>query len=298
MLKINIKTNRSLLAILLSVTLQTALPARIPQAASHKESVSSSSAAPFAQDMQKLFTSPTVQDTLKCLQIRVYQKLNPGGSKPARLKEFFGFLSRPEARSTFSKWPHVCSDFIEELTKTMPVDDILEKFGLNQKDLSLPVAAAPLSSSPAEEAAKDGIITTILKNSRLSALASLASFGIGYIASFIKTKKITDKDKHQAETEERMQSALRYALKRNLSLSELKYLQAFSLTEAFTVLVDNLEDFKLFFIETLTEKDPELLINLMEKIQARAGKFFEEEAGSDTITNAEEIAVVDPVTCY
>lgn len=165
----------------------------------------------------------------------------------------------------FAKWQVICSDFAQELTKTMPIEDILKNLGVTKATLTtVPVKTLP--DTPEDNAAKDSVITAILKNSKFNALASLLSMGIGYVTSFVYTRSQVENPEHSTEC--LMQSALRVSLKKNLTLAQLKALQAFSDTVAFAVIVDNFEELKTLFIEELINADPSIVETLADHLAA------------------------------
>lgn len=208
--------------------------------------------------MKELLTRPAVGEALKEVQITVYAKLSQRGT----LTEFLKFATAN--MPLFAQWPAVCSDFVQEVTTTMPVDQFLNKLGVNKGMLE----AAPRGSvvdTPEDEAAKDNVITDILKNSKLHAITSLVTMGVGYVVSFLHAPTTkTAETEAQNKTEALLQNALRKALKKNLNLKQLKALHSFSQTRAFTILIDNLDELKEIFFDRLLKLDPTILEKFFE----------------------------------
>ncbi len=205
--------------------------------------------------LRKILTSPAAQKVFGRTRTLAYKKL--ADEKELGNLVTFALSNGP----LFAKWPAICSDFIEQLTQTMPVEDILNKIGLNKATITSEPASQLQIESAADIMAKDGVITAILKNSKLNALAGLISMGIGYVSSFVYSRTPAVENT-ELTTENLMQAALRTALKKNLKLTELKALQTFSNSKAFSILVDNFDTIKNLFITELIDEDPSVIETL------------------------------------
>lgn len=210
--------------------------------------------AAFQEKIRTIINYPEVKKALGGLYRNATYKL----SLAKELNPFTIFCLKNN--QIFERFPDIGMDFMEQVTETMPLESILSNFGLSQNQLTTTKKNKKYiaQDSPEVSAAKDSVITALLRNAKLNTLANMLSMGIGYLAATIYAST-NNPTSAQQTTEELLEKALRYALKNNLSHQELKNIEAFSCTKAFKILIDNFDNFKQDFLADCEKQKPGIL---------------------------------------
>lgn len=215
-------------------------------------------------DVRIVLSSPTAKKALEAVQAQALADLFNRNRSHRALMVFY-----TQNPGIFAKWSHIYADFAQEILRTMSLGEILENFGITPSTLGVVTTTTQRSpESKADEEAKDVVITGIFQKGK-NAITSLISFGIGSIVAIAdmvrnQAQSLIKKDaSNTAPTpEELLQLALRTALKKNLTLTELKALYAFSQTQAFEVIVEIAPTLQSKFLEILLS-DAEIADKLM-----------------------------------
>jgi len=242
-------------------------------------------------DATHIMSSPAAMKAWGKTTQHVLQKLNAvkQGKKTAASDfiKFFAFNYTWLAE----KWLPIVQDFSSEILNTMSVDDILTSLGLNRSMLPLENKKQDITCDMAEAQRKDEVITGILSRSGNAVSGILVAFGIGLssIKEFV-CKRIKHAQPEQVQPETQVEKALRIALRKNLTLAQLYTLDAFSKTEAFTIVASSVNNIKTIFLDTFTEEDPKSLEVIVTHLRALQNFSIEQ----DTQTNL-EIGALHPI---